>query len=104
MKDKYKFYKGFYDVFMGIGMNLSEDESSDKRLQYLAETSVMKRVFNCFYARLLWDKELKPIEEMPVEYKQELWDIANQFMKEGSTDEKAIYCKCIMATLWLMNN
>ena len=103
-KDKYEFHRGFLNIITGIGNDLSEEERGDKRFSYLAFSTVMKTVFSGLYKTLIERKEMKPIEEMPQEYKQELWEIAFQFMPGASREDRTNYCHCVMSMLWLMNN
>lgn len=104
MKDRYEYHKGFYKLYMNVGMEFDGDEVANARFRFLATSMVMKTVFSKMYNTLVNYGDMKPVEQMPVEYKAELWGIANEFLPDASEGTKVDYCKSIMATLWLMNN
>lgn len=104
MKNNFDFQRGFADIIINQTNDLEEVERGDKRLEIIAHTSVMKTVFCGVYETLVSSKELNGIEQQPVEYKQELWEMANKYLPGEPEAWKIKYCKAIMGFLWLMNN
>lgn len=104
MKADYSLGYGFLETINQLTDSMEEIERGDKRLKLIAERDVYKSVFCGTYEKLVNNNELIPIEAQPVEYKKELWDIANNFMPQESEPLKIRFCKAIMGFLWLMNN
>lgn len=104
-KDKYDFHKGFLPFLMVGEDAMSEDQAAENRLRLLAESTAIKTVLSGLYGTLVANAEMKSLEDQPEEYKRELWEISKRFIPEANGEnERIIYCKSIMAMLWLMNN
>lgn len=105
MSDKYEFHRGFLVMFEIGEEDLSEDDAVDRRLRLLAESTATKTVFFGLYGTLVANAEIKSLEDQHEEYRRELWEVAKRFIPEAQGEnERIIYCKSIMAMLWLINN
>ena len=105
MSDKYDFHRGFLP-FIEVGEEgMTADQATDNRLRLLAELTAVKTVLSGLYGTLVANAEIKPLEDQHEEYKRELWELSKRFIPEAwGENERIIYCKSIMAMLWLINN
>jgi len=103
--DKYEFQRGFL-IFLETGEEgMTEDQATDNRLRLLAESTAIKTVLFGLYGTLVANAEIKSLEDQHEEYKRELWELAKRFIPEAQGEnERIVYCKSIMAMLWLINN
>jgi hypothetical protein len=55
----------------------------------------IRSIFLSLYNTMHRRKEIPPMEKLPVEHKQRLWDLINSTSSEKSTYDKIISCKCL---------
>lgn len=104
MKDRYEFHRGFANVVVKQYTHLQDQEFADKVFSYVAKNRMMNGLFNRLYYTLIREKEIKPLEEMPEDYKNELLDTAKELLPEDETEWQLEYCKSMASFLWLLNN
>lgn len=104
MKADYSLGYGFMNIIINQTNIDDEEQRGDTRLRLIADRDVYKNVFCATYEKLVSNKEILPIEAQNIEYKKELWELANHFLPEDSDPLKVRFCKAVMGFLWLINN
>lgn len=101
----YGFHRGFLEILLKYVGKYPENEQAERLMERVANMSVYRYLFSGLYNGLVWKKELKPLEEMPVEHKREIWDMAEKYCGfDLSKEQRVEFCKAAMAVNWLLSN
>jgi hypothetical protein len=99
------FHRGFLDLLLKFVSKYPESEQSDELMSRVANMSVMRYIFSSLYGGLIFKKELKTLEDMPIEHKREIWEMAEKYCEADLSKEQRIeFCKAAMAVNWLLSN
>lgn len=104
MKDRYEFHRGFAMMVVNAHKHLPDDEFMDRSMRHILKGTMLRGLFNRLYYTLIREKEMKPLEEMPEDYINELWQTAKELFPDDEKEWQIEYCKSMASFLWLLNN